>query len=469
MAALARSPFRSPLYWVAFAAGLAWTVLLWTRAGPFASALDDEVGHFLVARDAWVHPQLMLNAWGRVGTTMSFLLPAAAGLEVARAAALAMSAATVLIATQVARLVGVRALALVPVFLWFQPWFHLYGNAVLTEIPFSLVMIAGCWAALAGRMAIASLLFGLLPLMRHEGIAVLGLWAVLLLVRRRWRDLALAAVPLLVYQVAFSLAFEKAPFALYFRGTPSSPYGHGGWLHYVLPLVRSIGPPVALMAAVGLVVARRDRRVMLLAAPFALLVLVETVIFRFGLFGSGGNADYLLPVAAFAAVAAALGADRVLAAAPRHSMGAPAVLAGVLVLVTAGYALRTKPAHADPVARSMSQAVHFLQARHTRMSGVTATHVWFFELSGTPIPAGDGLHSPWSRVARPQHLAAGAIVVWDCSYSDRFGLRWSRLRRAGFVELARFGGGRVVVLRRGARHGTTGARSGVTIKRPRCV
>ena len=49
------------------------------------------------------------------------------------------------------------------------------------------------------------------------------------------------------------------------------------------------------------------------------------------------------------------------------------------------------------------------------------------------------------------------------------GLRWSRLRRAGFVQLARFGGGRVVVLQRPPGHGTTGARSGVTIKRPRCL
>jgi hypothetical protein len=469
MAALGPSPFRSPLYWVAFAAGLAWTVLLWTRATPLASALDDEIGHFLIARDSWVHPQLMLNAWGRVGTTMSFLLPAAVGLDVARAIALVMSAATVVITTQVARLVGVRGLVLVPVFLWFQPWFHLYGNAVLTEIPFSLAMLTACWAALAGRDAVASLLFGLLPLMRHEGIAVLGLWVLFPLIRKRWRCVALAALPLLVYQAAFSLVFHKAPFALYFRATPSTSYGHGGWLHYALPLARSIGPPVALLAAVGVVVARRDRRVLLLAAPFVLLVLVETVIFRFGLFGSGGNADYLLPVAALAAVAAALGSDRVVAAVPRGSIRAPAVIAAVLALATAAYALRTRPAHADAAAQPMSAAVSFLEARHTDMSRVTATHVWFFELSGAHIPAGDGLHSPWSRAPRPRRLAPGSIVVWDCFYSDRFGLRWSRLRRAGFVELARFGGGRVVVLQRPAAQGTAGARLGVTMSRPRCL
>jgi hypothetical protein len=144
-------------------------------------------------------------------------------------------------------------------------------------------------------------------------------------------------------------------------------------------------------------------------------------------------------------------------------------VAPLLALAAAGYALRTQPAHADPVARSMRSAVSFLEARHTDMSRVTATHVWYFELSGARIPAGDGFHSPWSRPTHPARLAPGSIVVWDCSYSNRFGLRARGLRRAGFAELARFGGGRVVVLRRDAPHGTAGALRGVTISRPRCL
>ena len=66
------------LYWVAFAAGLGWTLLLWARAAPLSSVLDDEIGHFVVARDAWSHPELILNVWGRAGTTLAFMLPAAA-------------------------------------------------------------------------------------------------------------------------------------------------------------------------------------------------------------------------------------------------------------------------------------------------------------------------------------------------------------------------------------------------------
>jgi hypothetical protein len=462
----ARSPFRSPLYWAAFAAGLGWTILFWTRAAPLASALDDEIGHFLIARDTWTHPELLLNAWGRVGTTASFVLPAAGGLGVARAAALAMSAGTVLVTTQLARLVGVRALALVPVLLWFQPWFHQYANAVLTEVPFTLALMAGCWAALAGRESLASALFGLLPLMRHEGIAVLGLWGLFLVVRRRWRPLAPAAVPVLAYQGAFSLVLSKAPFAMYLQGGMRGIYGHGGWLHYVLPLGRSIGPVVALLAVLGVVVHCRDRRLLLLAAPFVGLVLVETVIYRYGLFGSGGNADYLLPVAAFAAVAAALGADRLIGAVAARSTGvvprrpavAPAALAAVLALGTAAYALRTRPAHADLAARPMKQAVHYLDAHRLDPHHATATHVWFFELSGAAIPKGDGLHSPWSRPPRPRHLALRSIVVWDCFYSNRFGLKWRALTTAGFTQLRRFGGGRVVVLERAHRSGIARAR-----------
>lgn len=454
-----RSPFRSPLYWAAFLAGLGWAVVLWVRAPPLASVLDDEIGHFLIARDAWVHPALILNTWGRTGTTVPFMLPAAAGLGVARAVALVMSAVTVVVATQIARAVGVRALALVPIFLWFQPWFHLYGSAVLTEVPFSLLMAAGCWAALAGRDEVASLLFGLLPLVRHEGIAIVGLWGLFLVLRRRWRPLALAAVPVLVYQAAFSIVFREAPFALYFHTAANRPYGHGGWLHYALPLARSVGPPVVLLAAAGLALGRRNRRLLTLSVPYVLLVVVETVIFRFGLFASGGNADYLLPLAVFAAVAAALGADRLVDAASarrfRIAVGRPVVasaaVASLLAVAAIGYALRTEPAHADRGAEPMRSAVRFLAARHTDMSRVTATHVWFFELSGARIPGGDGLHSPWSNPSRPHLLPHGSIVVWDCFYSNRFGLRWSRLARSGFRELARFGGGRVVVLQRGRR------------------
>jgi hypothetical protein len=461
------SPFRSPLYWAAFAAGLIWTVLLWTRAAPLASTLDDEIGHFLVARDSWVHPQLILNAWGRVGTTLTFMLPAALGLQVARVAALAMSAGVVLVATQIARLVGVRTLALVPVLLWFQPWFHSYANAVLTEIPFSLALAGAIWAALAGRLEIGSFLFGLLPLMRHEGIAVLGLWAVYLLYRRAWRALALAAAPELAYQTAYALVLERAPFSLYFHSATAGIYGHGGWLHYVLPLARSVGPPVGLLAILGLVAGRRNVRLLLVAAPYVLLVLLETAIFRFGLFSSGGNISFLVPVAAFAAVAAAAGTDVLIGYARRHEwrsrprIASGAALAVVVAAVTIGYAFRTHPARADAAALPMRGAVRFLHARLIDPSRATATHVWFYELSGTRIPAGDGYHSPWSRPPDPQRLERGSVVVWDCFYSNRFGLRWRRLGLAGFHELARFGGGRVVVLERAALRGTA-------LPRPRC-
>jgi hypothetical protein len=123
-------------------------------------------------------------------------------------------------------------------------------------------------------------------------------------------------------------------------------------------------------------------------------------------------------------------------------------LASILVLATVGYGLQTHPARADSAARPMRQAVRLLEARDVDMDRVVAAHVWFFELSGVRVTAGDGLHSPWSRRPAPRRLPAGSIVVWDCFYSNRFGLRWSKLAASGLTALARLGGGRIVVLQR---------------------
>jgi hypothetical protein len=207
---------------------------------------------------------------------------------------------------------------------------------------------------------------------------------------------------------------------------------------------------------------RRDRRLLLLAAPFAALVLLETVIYRYGLFGSGGNADYLLPVAALAAITAALGADWLVAAVRvRGVRGSPAAAAALTTLLAAGtgaYALRTNPAHADQAARPIRAAVDYLDARHLDPGHATATHVWFWALSGAAIPGGDGIHSPWSRPPKPRHLPMHSIVVWDCFYSNRFGLKWRALTAAGFKQLAGFGGSRVVVLERTRARGRARAR-----------
>jgi hypothetical protein len=177
------------------------------------------------------------------------------------------------------------------------------------------------------------------------------------------------------------------------------------------------------------------------------------VIFRFGLFAGAGYGIFLLPVAPFAAVAAAVGVERSqalgadLLARRRFVAAVPAVLAAVIVLATVGNALRSRPLTADGAGAPMRQAVAFLDARHIDPARVAATHVWYFALSGAPVPGG-GLQSPWSHPARPRRQPDGAVDVWDCFYSNSFGLKWRWLRAAGFHELARFGGGRVAVLRR---------------------
>jgi hypothetical protein len=425
------------VWWAGFVAGLAWTAYLWVRSPELSAPLDDEIGHVLIARDAWHDPELLLNLWGRTGNTVAYMVPAAIGLTAARLAALAMAAGTVVVATRIAQRLSSRSAAFVPLLLFFQPWFPDNGYAALTELPFMLLLTAGALAWLGERPQLASVCLGMLPLVRHEGLVPLGLWLLYLLVRRDWRPLGLALAPFLLYHALLSIVFGKVPFEIYFNASPTGRYGSGGWLYYAKPLVRSIGVVVLALALFGLIARRRERRVLLFAAPFVLYGLAEAVIYHFGWFASGGYVVFLLPLAPFAAVAAALGIDRL------REAGLPWPALALVCLGAVALGLRVDPRETSEPQRVMRQAADYVRDPDR----VVATHVWFFETSGARLPhADDPADPPWSQPRRPRR---GDLVLWDRWYSNRFGLRKSRLtRRRGFVVVRRFGDGDAILYRR---------------------
>src|SRR5262249_48250898 len=138
---LASLRFDALLYALIFLGGFLWTVYL--AAHSTGVPLDDEVTHYLTARMVWQNPVWLLNQLGRPLNVTLFAIPALFGMVGRRWFALLMSCATVWIATRVARRLGVKRLWLLPLLLWFQPWFNDLAFTSLTEIPFMLFLILG--------------------------------------------------------------------------------------------------------------------------------------------------------------------------------------------------------------------------------------------------------------------------------------------------------------------------------------
>lgn len=435
-------------YVVSFAAGLAWTA--WLMASSPGVPIHDELGHVRLAAESWQHPSYLLDPWGRPANTLTYAIPARWGLDGARMMSLLIAAATVLLATRIAQRLGLRLLFIVPLALWFQPWFNDLSYTALTEVPFSLAVVAGISAALDRRDRWASFAFGLLPLFRHEGIVILGAWAVLCLVRRAWRPAVIAAVPLVVYEIAFALAERRSAFAeVYLEPRETTFYGSGGLSHFLSPVGTGVGWAVLALAVLALPRLRTLRWRSLALAPFVLYFATHTILYRFGLYGSGGYGLFLLPLAPALAIAAALGTEWIAGGATSDARprilralsisAAAAMLGGVVYL---GVQTDARPVDREGVA--MRAVAAWLDAREVPPERVYTTHAWlntFYEVPFRPIVSDRTTATPLGDIP------AGSYLVWDEHYSDRLGwpIEYLSDPGQGWARLTSFGDNLAVV------------------------
>jgi hypothetical protein len=428
-----------------------------------ATPVHDEIGLLLLSRDAWVDPRLILNTWGRPGNTLFYMIPALGGLEAARVVSIFSAALTVLITTKVAQQLGVQRLFLIPALLWFQPWFADMSFAAVTEVPFSLFLILGVYCWLSKRWQLASVCLGLLPLIRHEGIVLLGAWMIYVLYQRHWRCALIGAAPFVGYNGIYYLLFHAPAFDIFFR-PGRTPGGRAGmqltwtrwiisrWLHFVPGLAYGIHVPVAVMGLIGLVpIWKRKERVLVFVLP-VLHLLVHVILFAYGLYSTGGYLLFLLPLAPFTAVAAALGFEwglglisRTPGLAPR-STGVRIVATALYVFIVLVVGLRTVPRPPDVEIVSARQAAEWLRERNMVAKPVLATHVYFYYYYPLPVP-GEKL---WTILPPLDSVEIGTIALWDRHYSNRWGLHLAYLTDAknGWEKLQEFGGGAMILFQK---------------------
>ena len=438
----------------AFALGIGWMLVMLSRSP--GVLLDDEITHALISINAWRHPAAILDVWGRPGNTLAYMLPALlGGLEGRRLFAIGLCALTAALAVPMGRRFGVRSAWLVALCFFFQPWIASVGFQSLTQQPFSLAMAAGVLAWMSGRWGIAGLCFGLLPLIRHEGIALAGIWFLFALVRRQWWSAALAAAPMLAYNAVFFATYGRLASGNLFDAVPTTEYGTGSWFHFVPLLAAGVGPVVLVLALLGLVPAVRQRDdtrrtpggwAILFLVPYALYFAVHALLYRFGLFASGGYGVFLLPLAPAAAVLAARGGewayDRLNQGlrgrlSPSLARGSAVVVAAVVLGLIISSGMLAPPTPLDPLHAAQQEAADWVTARLDTLSvppPVAAAHVAFW-LAYDPV--WPSANQPWWFDAAA--LPARSLLVWDSKYSPARGLTPEGLTGSGWREVARFG------------------------------
>ncbi|HWL94882.1 MAG TPA: hypothetical protein VNT79_15290, partial [Phycisphaerae bacterium] len=291
---------------------------------------DDDLVHFLMARWSWWYPEYLLNVWGRPGMT----LPLAAvswprdveiAWHVARLLSATVSAAAAFIAARLAARMGIERPWRVALLCYLQPLFTVLGFTTLTENFTALYLIGAVSLLHARRAALASCVFSMALLTRHEAVVFVPLWCwVIFRDRATMKRPLLAAILCLWAPIAhnlFSAAIQGYwPATLFFHPSGSTQYRPTAWGAYVPDAVYATTLPIFLLAGAGAAHLHRvvrpgldnDHRssrgtTFLIVAIPLLFFLLHAAFKALGVYASGGFARFMVAVAPFTAICAAAG------------------------------------------------------------------------------------------------------------------------------------------------------------------
>jgi hypothetical protein len=267
---------------------------------------DDDLVHYQMAAWSSEYPSYLLHSWGRPGFTVLYALPAQLGWEAARIFSGLLTALTGWLAYRIALRQGIGLAGWVPALLWLQPMTFTLSYTTLTEPVLALYLTLAMWLLLRRNYAWSAAVASLCMVTRHEGVLFVALWAAMLWMRRRpvreWIWLGWAP---LLHNVLSAAVFGQAPLFMYLDPVPTEAYGQADWMRMIAlwPLASGSGPIVLACAGAPLVWRRPGGRLWVLCG--AAYVAAPVVVYRFGLFASGGYYRFLISAGPVVAVAAA--------------------------------------------------------------------------------------------------------------------------------------------------------------------
>ncbi|MCG3126522.1 MAG: hypothetical protein CHACPFDD_01358 [Phycisphaerae bacterium] len=292
-------------------AGLGLSIrMAWASDGVYH---DDDLTHLQMARWAWQYPEYLLNDWGRPGFTLLYALPAQPGWLAARAFSGLLTALTAWLVYGVARGMGIRAACAAPALFWVAPMTFSLSYTTLTETALAFYLSAAMYLHLHGRPRWAAVLASLFCVTRQEALILLPIWALATWTRNstrrgRW-TIPVTWWLLLWAPVAHNLLnllfVGSAPLANLLDAKPTAFYGHGTMLTMLERWLAAASPGLIALAAAGAPLTFRRRGGALWIGCGLAYLLTHVLIYRFGLFSSGGYARFLVPLAPILAVAAA--------------------------------------------------------------------------------------------------------------------------------------------------------------------
>lgn len=277
---------------------------------------DDDLAHFLMARWVRWYPEYLLHIWARPGLTwplasVAWIGDSDTGWHACRVLSAVATAGGAFMAATLAHRYNVRRPWLVVLACYLQPFNSLLAFTTLTENFAGLYLVGALLLLESRRERLASLVFSLVLITRHEAVVLLPIWWIALAarpipVRHRASAMILALWAPIAHNVAFHASFGNWPVSLLFLPSGSTEYTAAGPLTYIPRALAAIPPVMAGLALLGSVQLVRDNRrpaVAIAGVYFAMHCMITAL----GLFASGGFSRFMVTIAPIVAILSVAG------------------------------------------------------------------------------------------------------------------------------------------------------------------
>ena len=259
---------------------------------------DDDMGYYLRAKAAIDKPQLSLSSRSPI-ITLLYTLPAQLGFFGMELLTALISAVTLFVTWNTAKLMNLAHKNLVLVFLSFQPLFFILSFSADREPLCALLIILGIFFYLREKFYLSAAMFSLLPLVRLELAVLSALWFIFLIYRKRdLRILMTFVLPTVLWQIIGWSYFGNVLW-LYEKITATRMnmfYHFVGFWHWPTMLIFIIGPVVFTFLIINFVKDTRNKSYNILWATFLTTFLLYVFLSMVPLGGSVSWLRHLVTV-----------------------------------------------------------------------------------------------------------------------------------------------------------------------------
>lgn len=413
------------------------SILAFLSQGSYGGA--DELIHYRFSRYAFDYPHFFLDHWAKpVYTTLSSPF-AQFGLVGQRLFSVFAGVLAAFCTFRSARLLGYKNTFLAPLFVLFAPIYAVMMPTAMTEILFSLVLIASIFLFLKKKYIFSAIVLSFLPFVRTEGVVIFGIFGIAYLFHKQFKALPFLFTGFVFFSIVGAFHYHdllwvinKMPY-----GNAQDIYGSGSLWHFAKQAKHIFGIPLTVVLLIGFVVlvfkylkkrnyffaGRELNELLVVFGSFFIYFAAHSVVWWLGKGASLGLIRVMAAVIPPAALVGLKGFNRVIQKIEHQKWIKYGIIAVFAVLyVRTAFAMFHFPVELSRPQKVVKKTAEWLKNSEFYQQKIYYYDPYFFLfLDLNPYDTARIQELIPDRDTPENGIAQGSIVLWDAHFSPNEG------------------------------------------------